>query len=117
MAAAVPADRGAGSLRRSPLSLCGGGLRVRRHRVTRASILVEHDPFGKPVSILGSSPRTGFFRIMLLARDVARFCGVLTLIVLDRRRGHPRQVPRDDDGIEVLVSGFRQPVPDLVAAE
>jgi len=26
---------------------------------------MEHDLFGKPASILGSSPRTGFFRIML----------------------------------------------------
>jgi hypothetical protein len=30
-----------------------------------SSILGEHDLFGKPASILGSSPRTGFFRIML----------------------------------------------------
>src|SRR5580700_6824626 len=52
------------------------------------------------------------------ARDVARFRGVLILLVLDRgRRRQPGQVPRDDDGIEVLVSGFRQPVPSLVAPE
>jgi hypothetical protein len=31
----------------------------------RSSILVEHDLFGKPVSITGSSPVAGFFRIML----------------------------------------------------
>ncbi len=36
--------------------------------------LVEHDLFGKPVSILGSSPRTGFFRIMLWRSDRARRC-------------------------------------------
>jgi hypothetical protein len=28
---------------------------------------VEHDLFGKPASTLGSSPRAGFFRIMLQA--------------------------------------------------
>src|ERR1700737_4222189 len=33
---------------------------------------MEHDLFGKPVSILGSSPRTGFFRIMLWGRAVMR---------------------------------------------
>jgi hypothetical protein len=31
----------------------------------RSRILVEHDLFGKPASIAGSSPATGFFRIML----------------------------------------------------
>jgi hypothetical protein len=29
------------------------------------NILVEHDLFGKPVPTLGSSPRAGFFQIML----------------------------------------------------
>jgi len=31
----------------------------------RSSILMEHDLFGKLVSTLGSSPRAGFFLIML----------------------------------------------------
>ncbi len=30
--------------------------------------LVEHDLFGKPASTLGTSPRAGFFRIMLYTR-------------------------------------------------
>ena len=36
--------------------------------------LVEHDLFGKPVPIPGSSPRTGFFRIMLQRSDRVRRC-------------------------------------------
>jgi len=44
-----------------------GRLERNRFRLKRfrSSILVEHDLFGKPASILGSSPRTSFFRIML----------------------------------------------------
>jgi len=33
--------------------------------IGREGILVEHDLFGKPDSIPGSSPGTGIFRIML----------------------------------------------------
>jgi hypothetical protein len=36
---------------------------------------MEHDLFGKPVSILGSSPRTGFFRIMLWGESAPRLNG------------------------------------------
>jgi hypothetical protein len=40
-----------------------GRLLVLSHR--RLDSLVEHDVFGKPASILGTSPRAGFFQIML----------------------------------------------------
>jgi hypothetical protein len=33
--------------------------------IAQSKILVEHDLFGKPASTPGSSPRAGFFRIML----------------------------------------------------
>jgi hypothetical protein len=33
--------------------------------LTRSRFLMEHDLFGKSVTTLGSSPRAGFFRIML----------------------------------------------------
>src|SRR4029077_1727231 len=43
------------------------GRRRQRHQRQWIRILVEHDLFGKPASTLGSSPRAGFFRIMLYA--------------------------------------------------
>jgi hypothetical protein len=36
-----------------------------RLRLSRSGFLMEHDPFGKSVTTLGSSPRADFFRIML----------------------------------------------------
>jgi hypothetical protein len=33
--------------------------------IVKTSLLLEHDLFRKPVSTLGSSPRAGFFGIML----------------------------------------------------
>ena len=38
---------------------------MRRWRKSISAARVEHDLFGKSVSTLGSSPRAGFFRIML----------------------------------------------------
>ncbi len=52
-----PTPRSAGTLRASA--------RAKSLQRSRSSILVEHDLFGKPASITGSSPVTGFFRIML----------------------------------------------------
>ena len=41
--------------------------RLRHSRFIRVGVWWEHDLFGKPASTLGSSPRAGFFRIMLEA--------------------------------------------------
>jgi hypothetical protein len=60
----------------------------------RFSLLFEHDLFRKPATILGSSPRTGFFGIMLQYR-----CNGLAAAMANDRKLMPHR--------EVVTHGRR----------